>query len=124
MEKCSRCQINEAEIKCNKCKKKYCKICDYYLHIIMKNDIHNKGKKDKINSINIKQTEQSINIKSTNNIINKNTNKELNNISEINKDNKKKDNEIDKDNINYNKACEDKDFNDKLKAKRHKTLHI
>ena len=53
MEKCSRCQINEAEIKCNKCKKKYCKICDYYLHIIMKNDIHNKDKKDKINGINI-----------------------------------------------------------------------
>ena len=51
MEYCNQCKINEAEIKCNKCKKNYFKICDYYLHIIMKEDIHNNNTLQKIDNL-------------------------------------------------------------------------
>ena len=108
MEKCSRCKINEAEIKCNKCKAKYCKICDYYMHTIMKKDVHNKKNTKNINDIPVKQTEQSINIQSYKNVNNKNSNKQYNSTIETNKDK----NKIDNNKLDINKKYNNKAFND------------
>ena len=88
MEFCNRCKINEAEKKCNKCNKIYCKICDYYLNIIMKDDIHNNKlkKKDKSPTIEKEKYEEMIsydihNNENKNNFNNKIKNNIKNNIN-------------------------------------------
>ena len=84
MEICSRCKINKAEIKCNECKVKYCKLCDYFLHVIMNGEVHNKNKN------NLKKTE------------NKSTFKKETKKNEIKKNNKTSNSSISGDYNNLN----------------------
>ena len=79
MEICNRCKINKAEIKCDKCNKKYCKLCDYYLHVINKDIHNNKNNKSKdIDNISTLKTGKIKDIKKSNNNIIPNENKNVN----------------------------------------------
>ena len=62
MDICSRCKINKADKRCEKCREKYCKLCDYYVHEVMNEDIHNNNKLKKtiVNSTKKKGTNKEI----------------------------------------------------------------
>ena len=91
MEYCNRCKINEAKINCNKCKINHCKICDYYLHIIMKEYINNNNNKlQKIDNLSALENED--------NYGNKNKN---NNNEKINKENKNNFNDKTRCGVNF-----------------------
>ena len=103
MEICNRCKINKAEIKCDKCNKKYCKLCDYYLHVINKDIHNNKNNKSKdIDNISTLKTGKIKDIKKSNNNIIPYENKNVNNKIINTNNNKIINNTILSQNINNN----------------------
>ena len=77
MEICSRCKINKAELNCKKCKNKFCKLCDYFVHEIMEN-INNKNRLIKKDEINSSETKTTASLKLANNNFNEKNNRKKN----------------------------------------------